>query len=114
MKKVLCLLLVLVLIFSLCGCEEKTADTTETITATATAQAETESEELTGNVVATEKTPIIEEETEITASPIVYRTKTGEKYHRESCIHLKSKIETTVDEALSMGLEPCSVCQPPQ
>ena len=27
---------------------------------------------------------------------------------------LKSKVETTVDEALSMGLDPCSVCQPPQ
>ena len=24
------------------------------------------------------------------------------------------KVETTVEEALSMGLGPCSVCQPPQ
>ena len=108
MKKLSSLLLVLVMIFSLCGCEEKTADTSETITATATTQAETESEEVA------EETPIIvEEETESTI-PVVYRTETGEKYHRENCIHLKSKIETTVEEALSMGLGPCSVCQPPQ
>ena len=109
MKKLLSLLLVLVMIFSLCGCEEEITDSVNTTEpTTATTQAETDSEEVA------EETPIIvEEETEST-SPVVYRTETGEKYHRENCIHLKSKIETTVDEALSMGLGPCSKCNPPR
>lgn len=88
MKKLSSLLLVLVMIFSLCGCEQETTGITE-------------------------NTSAVFEEAE-PESLVVYRTETGEKYHRESCICLKSKIETTVDEALSMGLEPCFVCQPPQ
>ena len=41
----------------------------------------------------------------------VYRTKHGEKYHRKGCYYLeKSKIETTLVKAESMGLTPCSVC----
>ena len=88
MKKLSSLLLVLVMIFSLCGCEQETTGTVENIST------------------------VVEEEE--TTSPVVYRTETGEKYHRGSCICLKSKIETTVDEARSMGLNPCSVCQPPQ
>ena len=47
-------------------------------------------------------------------SQVVYRTKTGKKYHRSGCSYLKSKIETTVSEAQSMGLGPCSRCNPPQ
>ena len=47
-------------------------------------------------------------------SQVVYRTKTGKKYHRSGCSYLKSKFETTVSEAQSMGLGPCSVCNPPQ
>ena len=114
MKKLSSLLLVLVMIFSLCGCEEEITDSVDTTeTTTATTQAETESEEVEEDIVAEETPIIVEEETEST-SPVVYRTETGEKYHRENCIHLKSKIETTVEEALSMGLGPCSVCQPPQ
>lgn len=42
----------------------------------------------------------------------VYRTKTGAKYHKDGCSYLKSKIQTTVSEAQSMGLEPCSRCNP--
>ncbi len=104
MKKLSILLLVLAIIFSLCGCEQETTDTAIV----------TEEETVT-----MEKPPIVVEE-EIQAeetepsSSTVCRTKTGEKYHRESCIHLKSKIETTVDEARSMGLKPCFVCQPLQ
>ena len=114
MKKTISLMLALMLLFSLCGCEEKTSDTADTTeTTTATTQAETESEEIAEDEVVTEETPIISEAEE-TESPVVYRTVTGEKYHREGCIHLKSKIETTVTDAHSMGLEPCSVCQPPQ
>lgn len=47
-------------------------------------------------------------------SQIVYRTRTGKKYHRSGCSYLKSKIETTVSEAQSMGLGPCSRCNPPR
>jgi len=47
-------------------------------------------------------------------SQVVYRTKTGKKYHRAGCSYLKSKIETTISEAQSMGLEPCSGCNPPR
>ena len=68
-----------------------------------------------------EETPIVEDteeepeaEAEEPVSATVYRTRTGKKYHREGCQHLKSKIETTVDEARAMGLKPCKVCSPPQ
>ena len=45
---------------------------------------------------------------------VVYRTKTGEKYHRDGCSYLKSKIEITVGEAQAMGLTPCSRCNTPR
>lgn len=64
-----------------------------------------------------EKEPESEEETKGTEeaeSPTVYRTKAGEKYHREGCYYLKSKIETTVAKATDMGLTPCSRCDPPR
>lgn len=47
-------------------------------------------------------------------SAVVYRTKTGSKYHSAGCSYLKSSIQTTVSEAKSMGLTPCSRCNPPQ
>ena len=47
-------------------------------------------------------------------SQVVYRTRTGKKYHRAGCSYLKSIIETTVSEAQSMGLGPCSRCNPPR
>lgn len=47
-------------------------------------------------------------------SQVVYRTRTGKKYHRSGCSYLKSKIETTVSEAQNMGLGPCSRCNPPR
>ena len=47
-------------------------------------------------------------------SQVVYRTRTGKKYHRSGCSYLKSKIETTVSEAQAMGLGPCSKCNPPR
>lgn len=46
-------------------------------------------------------------------SAVVYRTKTGKKYHNGGCTYLKSKIQTTVSEAKAMGLTPCSRCNPP-
>ena len=49
-------------------------------------------------------------------STIVYKTKTGEKYHNAGCRYLsKSCIEITLEAAVkTYGLSPCSVCKPPQ
>ena len=47
-------------------------------------------------------------------SQVVYRTRTGKKYHRAGCSYLKSIIETTASEAQAMGLGPCSRCNPPR
>lgn len=46
-------------------------------------------------------------------SIVVHITKTGAKYHRANCRHLKSDIEVTLEEALNKGLEPCKTCKPP-
>ena len=57
-----------------------------------------------------------ETETSSSASDeiIVYVTRTGERYHRESCSYLRqSKIETTLSEAVEDGYTPCSRCHPP-
>ena len=45
---------------------------------------------------------------------IVYRTKTGECYHKKTCSYLKSCIPLTLEEAVAMGLRPCSRCKPPE
>jgi hypothetical protein len=48
------------------------------------------------------------------ATITVYITKTGEKYHRDGCQYLsRSKIATTLKEALARGFGPCKVCKPP-
>lgn len=45
----------------------------------------------------------------------VHITRTGKKYHRTGCRYLKdSDSEITLDEAKSLGLSPCGVCNPPQ
>ena len=46
---------------------------------------------------------------------VVHITATGKKYHRAGCRTLKkSDTEVTLDEAKSMGLSPCGICNPPQ
>lgn len=46
---------------------------------------------------------------------MVHITATGKKYHRAVCRTLKkSDTEVTLDEAKSMGLSPCGICNPPQ
>lgn len=46
---------------------------------------------------------------------MVHITATGKKYHRAGCQTLKkSDTEVTLDEAKSMGLSPCGICNPPQ
>ncbi len=42
---------------------------------------------------------------------IVYVTKSGKKYHKEGCPHLRSsKIMISLEQALMEGKEPCSRC----
>ena len=46
---------------------------------------------------------------------MVHITATGKKYHSAGCRTLKkSDTEVTLDEAKSMGLSPCGICNPPQ
>lgn len=46
---------------------------------------------------------------------MVHITATGKKYHRAGCRTLKkSDTEVTLEEAKSMGLSPCGICNPPQ
>lgn len=41
----------------------------------------------------------------------VYITRTGEKYHKEGCFHLrKSKFGISIDKAVEQGYEPCKHC----
>jgi len=43
----------------------------------------------------------------------VYITKTGSKYHKETCHHLrKSKIKISKADAKNAGYSACSVCKP--
>jgi hypothetical protein len=43
----------------------------------------------------------------------VYTTEHGEKYHKTNCRYLtKSKIETTLNEAKTVGFTACKVCKP--
>jgi hypothetical protein len=45
---------------------------------------------------------------------IVYKTPSGEKYHRVNCSYVKGKaIPLTLKEAKERGLAPCKVCHPP-
>lgn len=45
----------------------------------------------------------------------VFTTRTGTKYHNEDCDSLRrSKIQTTLSEAVSRGYEACKLCKPPE
>ena len=46
---------------------------------------------------------------------IVYKTRTGEKYHSDGCQYLRqSCYEITLAKAVDAGLSPCSKCHPPR
>ena len=48
-----------------------------------------------------------------TSAQKVYVTKTGEKYHTNSCRYLKySKYEITLEKAIKQGYDACLVCKP--
>ncbi len=66
------------------------------------------------SVKSTEETDKKEIQETQSNNDVVYRTRTGSKYHRAGCSYLKSSIQTTVSEAKNMGLTPCSRCNPPQ
>lgn len=44
----------------------------------------------------------------------VYITYTGECYHLSGCSYLKSRIETTLQDAVDDGYRACSRCNPPR
>lgn len=45
----------------------------------------------------------------------VYKTPSGKKYHLESCRMVKNvSEEVTIEEAVKLGLEPCSICKAPK
>jgi len=51
---------------------------------------------------------------DIISAQTVYITKTGKKYHADDCRYLsRSKIETTLSQAMAGGYTACSVCDPP-
>lgn len=120
MKKIAILLLALSL--ALCGCSEFSVndDKIEENTSLNSDIVSEDEQEIHGEEIQLDKNDLSKEENEDIAknteisSPTVYRTHSGEKYHIEGCYYLKSKIETTIDAAKSMGLKPCSRCQPPQ
>lgn len=57
-------------------------------------------------------TPAREPDSEV--SQIVYRTPSGERYHRVTCGYVKGKgIPLSLAEAKEQGLTPCRVCNPP-
>lgn len=43
---------------------------------------------------------------------VVYVTKSGKKYHRESCRYNKNSTAMSVGEARDLGLGACGVCKP--
>ncbi|MDX9789393.1 MAG: hypothetical protein RBT61_01040 [Candidatus Kapabacteria bacterium] len=48
----------------------------------------------------------------VAVEQVVYITKTGDKYHKSSCHHLKkSKIKTTKSKAKELGYTACKVCK---
>ena len=47
-------------------------------------------------------------------SQTVYITKTGKKYHVQTCGYLsRSSIAISLSDAIAAGYTPCSVCDPP-
>ena len=52
--------------------------------------------------------------TSLVSAQTVYVTKTGGKYHRESCSYLRqSSIPINLRDAVERGYTPCSRCNPP-
>ena len=126
--QILCLMFILIFTLSACSNNQVSNTTTSTMA----------SPEATSTVLETiaipEAVPTIAETVKPqvpTAAPVaavatkavvaeqptavmVHITETGEKYHNAGCRYLaKSDIEVTLSTAISKGLTPCSVCNPP-
>jgi len=86
--------------------------TDECGTVTVTSDGEKITVDKNSSVIAPNAPPVFEQTVTESNASVVYRTKTGKKYHRSSCSHLKSGIEITVAEAEAAGLEPCKLCKP--
>ena len=103
LKKHICLIIAVLFAVNLIGCSAsnqpiETSTETEIIIEEVlelTEEATSQTEEVTEEII-----------------KIVYRTKTGECYHRENCYYLKSSIETTLQEAETSKLRPCKICNP--
>lgn len=66
---------------------------------------------LSGFVSVAESQPLVE--AVAPKEQVVYITKTGKKYHKSSCHHLKkSKIEIKKLKAKELGYTACAVCKP--
>lgn len=88
----------------------KTPTTTTTEPPTTTTEASTTTTTEAPTTTTSTTTTTVPDGVQVT----VYKTRTGEKYHQEGCGSLsKSKIPITLDEAKTLGLEPCKNCKPP-
>lgn len=117
MKKIFILILSLCMIFSLVACSGESPTETEVAETIATI---TETEAFVTAETLPEAEPIhpedytfpeeVEEETipEETIDPTVYVTKSGEKYHRESCQW--GDIPMLLSEAIAAGYTSCDKC----
>lgn len=55
------------------------------------------------------------EEVDVKTDIMVHKTKSGKKYHKAGCSALeKSDEEISLEDAKSIGLTPCKICNPPQ
>ena len=94
----------------------KKTTTTKTITTTTTMSKSTRSTVSTkSTMVFSSSKSIVTTKKSIASSTtkrgrIVYKTPTGKKYHYDNHCNGGTYIETTLDDALSSGLEPCKKC----
>lgn len=85
-----------------------------TASVAAVAGAAAGSSSTTQDTAAVQQTEEVADNTD-TTSIEVHITDTGKKYHNAGCRYLKKSDKvTTLDNAKALGLEPCSVCNPPQ
>lgn len=85
--------------------QEKTEDTT-----TVKINQTTVSKKTTNRVTTTIAKKTTVKNNSNTQGRKVYKTPTGKKYHYDSNCNGGTYIETTMEEALSLGLDPCKKC----
>lgn len=107
-KKIFLLGAIIVIIFSLASCS--TVQNTDTeISNTKVETSKTENKVSTTNKTNSSYVSVSTSSTTDKTEDIVYKTKTGSKYHSSGCQYLsKSKISITREKAIKQGLTPCS------